>query len=69
MVASQIGETCRNIGFFTLIGDGNHQDLVDRAFSANREGQWISVEPFPGAFVCNVGHIMEFWTNGLYPST
>ncbi|MGA1599774.1 MAG: isopenicillin N synthase family dioxygenase [bacterium] len=45
------------------------QDSVGGLELRNRSGEWIPVEPVPGAFICNVGHIMEIWTNGLYPST
>jgi isopenicillin N synthase-like dioxygenase len=31
--------------------------------------EWIPVEPLTGAFVCNLGDMMEIWTNGLYPAT
>ncbi|MEE3122964.1 MAG: 2OG-Fe(II) oxygenase family protein [SAR324 cluster bacterium] len=45
------------------------QDSVGGLEIRNQESEWISVEPFPSAFVCNVGHIMEIWTNGLDSST
>jgi len=45
------------------------QDSVGGLEIRNKKGEWVSVEPLTGAFVCNVGHIMEIWTNGLYPST
>ena len=32
LVASQIGEACRKIGFFTLIGHGVSLDLVKKVF-------------------------------------
>ncbi|KAJ0966613.1 hypothetical protein J5N97_023530 [Dioscorea zingiberensis] len=31
-------------------------------------GDWIAVDPIPNAFVVNVGHILEFVTNGILKS-
>ncbi|KAI9810796.1 MAG: hypothetical protein M1826_003456 [Phylliscum demangeonii] len=32
-------------------------------------GRWISADPVAGAFVVNIGDMMERWTNGLWKST
>jgi len=35
----------------------------------NRSGEWIEAPPVPGAFVINIGDIMERWTNDTFTST
>ncbi|MCF4164361.1 isopenicillin N synthase family oxygenase [Zavarzinia compransoris] len=35
----------------------------------NGLGQWIDVPPLPGAFVVNIGDVMEVLTNGAYVAT
>lgn len=35
----------------------------------NRGGEWIDAPPIPGAFVINIGDIMERWTNDIFTST
>lgn len=35
----------------------------------NRSGQWIEAPPVEGAFIINIGDIMERWTNGRFVST
>jgi isopenicillin N synthase-like dioxygenase len=32
-------------------------------------GEWVVVPPIPGAFVINIGNLMQTWTNGRFQST
>jgi isopenicillin N synthase-like dioxygenase len=33
------------------------------------DGEWIAARPVPGAFIVNIGDMMQRWTNDLYVST
>jgi isopenicillin N synthase-like dioxygenase len=35
----------------------------------NGAGAWIDVPPLPGAFVINIGDMLETWTNGEFVAT
>lgn len=35
----------------------------------NGEGRWIDCPPIPGAFVVNIGDMLEAWTNGQFVAT
>ncbi|SMF36157.1 Isopenicillin N synthase [Tistlia consotensis] len=35
----------------------------------NGDGEWIEVPPIPGAFVINIGDMLEAWSNGAYVAT
>jgi len=35
----------------------------------NGEGRWIDAPPVPGAFVINIGDMLEAWTNGAFVAT
>ncbi|KAI9757822.1 MAG: hypothetical protein M1815_006126 [Lichina confinis] len=64
----------------TGISCGEHTDygcltflLADSTQGAlevrHRSGTWIKADPLPGAFVVNIGDMIERWTNGLWKST
>ncbi|HET6387960.1 isopenicillin N synthase family dioxygenase [Hyphomicrobium sp.] len=35
----------------------------------NGAGEWIDAPPIPGAYVVNIGDMMEVWTNGTFVAT
>ena len=35
----------------------------------NGAGRWVSAPPVPGAFVVNIGDLLEVWSNGIFVST
>lgn len=45
------------------------QDRVSGLEFQTQSGQWIPVDFVEGAFICNLGDMMEAWTNGLYRAT
>jgi isopenicillin N synthase-like dioxygenase len=54
-----------DFGWLTMI----LQDEVGGLEVKNKEGVWMDVPPMPGAFVVNVGDLMQRWTNDRYPAT
>lgn len=60
------------------IGCGAHTDwgaltllTQDEAggLQVQSQGQWLDVPPLPGAYIVNVGDMMQRWTNDRWPST
>ena len=35
----------------------------------NASGDWVAAPPLPGAFVVNIGDLLEIWSNGSFAST
>jgi len=62
-----------------IIGCGEHSDYGMLTLLAtddvpglqifNKDGKWINVDPIPGAFIVNLGDMLERWTNNLFRST
>jgi isopenicillin N synthase-like dioxygenase len=50
--------------FFTIL-QGTAPGLEVR----NGAGEWIDAPPVPGAFVVNIGDMLEVWTNGVFRAT
>jgi isopenicillin N synthase-like dioxygenase len=47
----------------------NTDDTRDALQVLSKEGEWITVNPIPGAFVINIGDMVNNWTNDLYSAT
>ncbi len=45
------------------------QDEVGGLEIQLRGGKWVAARPVPGAFIVNIGDMMQRWTNDLYVST
>ena len=52
-------------GWITLLAQDNKGGLEVETAS----GDWVRVDPVPGAFVLNLGDLVVNWTNGLYHSS
>jgi isopenicillin N synthase-like dioxygenase len=47
-----------------------HADSTPGALQVQlKDGTWLPADPIPGAFVVNIGDMIERWTNGLWKST
>lgn len=49
--------------FTLLLATAPGLEVMDQA------GQWIGVEPVPGALIVNIGDMMEFWSGGAFVAT
>lgn len=67
-----------NAGATDAMGIGAHTDYecftLLRSTSPGLEvmngaGEWIDAPPVPGAFIVNIGDILEIWTNGVFVAT
>lgn len=53
-------------GLLTIV---NQDDDVTALQVQNAAGAWVDATPVPGAFVCNIGDMLQLWTNGMYKPT
>ncbi|EIE18553.1 Clavaminate synthase-like protein, partial [Coccomyxa subellipsoidea C-169] len=53
-------------GLLTLV---NQEPHIPALQVKNAAGEWITAEPIPGSFVCNIGDMLKVYTNGLYEPT
>ncbi|CAM0909565.1 unnamed protein product [Alopecurus aequalis] len=53
-------------GLLTLV---NQDDDICALEVRNLSGEWIQAKPIPGTFVCNIGDMLEVWSNGIYQPT
>ncbi|KAM3213580.1 hypothetical protein ACQJBY_066151 [Aegilops geniculata] len=53
-------------GLLTLV---NQDDDICALEVRNLSGEWIQAKPVPGTFVCNIGDMLEVWSNGIYQPT
>lgn len=54
-----------DFGVLTIL----QQDHLGGLQIMNRSGEWIEAPPIEGTFVCNIGDLLERWTNGRLVST
>jgi isopenicillin N synthase-like dioxygenase len=52
-------------GYLTILAQDEQGGLQVQT----RAGAWIDVPPRPNSFVCNIGEMMEMWTDGLFRAT
>jgi len=54
-----------DFGVLTFLLQDNNGGLQVR----NRDGEWIEAPPIPGTLVCNIGDLLQRWTNDRFVST
>ena len=54
-----------DFGVLTFLLQDNNGGLQVR----NRDGDWIEAPPIPGTLVCNIGDLLQRWTNDRFVST
>jgi isopenicillin N synthase-like dioxygenase len=54
-----------DMGFLTILAPGEQGGLQVKG----RDGEFFDVHPIEGAFVLNIGDMLEYWTGGIYKAT
>jgi len=65
----EVGVSCgehTDYGCLTMVNQDGTKDALQ---ILTKEGEWISANPVPGAFVMNIGDMMTVWTGGEFKST
>ncbi|KAL6854408.1 hypothetical protein ACP4OV_019311 [Aristida adscensionis] len=55
-----------DFGLLTLVNQDNDMCALE---VQNHSNEWIDARPIPGTFVCNIGDMLEVWSNGIYQPT
>ncbi|KAJ3092141.1 hypothetical protein HK102_010421 [Quaeritorhiza haematococci] len=67
--SDNVGVSCgehTDYGCLTLL---NTDETTGALQVMSKSGEWINADPVPGAFVVNIGDMLNNWTNDLYKST
>lgn len=48
-------------GLLTIVNQDAHATALQ---VQNAAGRWVDAPPLPGSFVCNIGDMLQIWTNG-----
>ncbi|KAJ3408324.1 Structural maintenance of chromosomes protein 5 [Chytridiales sp. JEL 0842] len=64
-----VGLSCgehTDYGCLTIL---NQDDTTGALQVLAKSGEWINADPIPGAYVINIGDMVNVWTNNIYKST
>ena len=48
-------------GLLTIVNQDDHASALQ---VQNAAGEWVDAPPMEGSFVCNIGDMLQIWTNG-----
>ncbi|KAJ1555169.1 hypothetical protein HK096_007884 [Nowakowskiella sp. JEL0078] len=64
-----VGKSCGEHSDYGCLTILNTDDTPDALQVFSKSGEWITANPIPGAFVINIGDMLNIWTNDIYQST